>query len=79
MRRLGPQVASRTRAFRHQGMVDSLRQNRGHPTVLAAAKLVHCTACQESARMLSHPVTGGKVMEPGAAPTDGQFPTGSTP
>ena len=37
-------------------MVDSLRQNRAHPTVLAAAKLMHCTACQESARMLSRPV-----------------------
>ena len=49
-----------------RGMVDSLRQNRAHPTVLAAAKLVHCTACQESARMLSRPVTSGKVMEPGA-------------
>ena len=44
-------------------MVDSLRQNRAHPTVLAAAKLMHCTACQE---MLSRPVTSGKVMEPGA-------------
>ena len=31
-----------------------------------AAKLMHCTACQESARMLSRPVTSGKVMEPGA-------------
>ena len=40
-----------------RGMVDSLRQNRAHPTVLAAAKLMHCTACQESARMLSRPVT----------------------
>ena len=49
-----------------RGMVDSLRQNRAHPTVLAAAKLMHCTACQESARMLSRPVTSGKVMEPGA-------------
>ena len=47
-----------------RGMVDSLRQNRAHPTVLAAAKLMHCTACQESARMLSRPVTSGKVMEP---------------
>ena len=36
-----------------RGMVDSLRQNRAHPTVLAAAKLMQCTACQESARMLS--------------------------
>ena len=36
-----------------RGMVDSLRQNHAHPTVLAAAKLMHCTACQESARMLS--------------------------
>ena len=49
-----------------RGMVDSLRQNRAHPTVLAAAKLMHCTACQESARMLYRPVTSGKVMEPGA-------------
>ena len=49
-----------------RGMVDSLRQNRAHPTVLAAAKLMHCTACQESARMLSRPGTSGKVMEPGA-------------
>ena len=47
-------------------MVDSLRQNRAHPTVLAAAKLMHCTACQESARMFSRPVTSGKVMEPRA-------------
>ena len=49
-----------------RGTVDSLRQNRAHPTVLAAAKLMHCTACQESARMSSRPVTSGKVMEPGA-------------
>ena len=57
------------RELRHsdiRGMVDSLRQNRAHPTVLAAAKLMHCTACQESARMLNRPVTSGKVMEPGA-------------
>ena len=43
-----------------RGMVDSLRQNRAHQTVLAAAKLMHCTACQESARMLSRPVISGK-------------------
>ena len=49
-----------------RGMVDSLRQNHAHPTVLAAAKLMQCTACQESARLLSRPVTSGKVMEPGA-------------
>ena len=49
-----------------RGMVDSLRQNRAHPTVLAAAELMHCTACQEGARMLSRLVTSGKVMEPGA-------------
>ena len=49
-----------------RSMVDSLRQNRAHPTVLAAANLVRCTACQESARMLSRPVTSGKIMEPGA-------------
>ena len=49
-----------------RGMVDSLRQNRAHPTVLAAAKIMQCTACQESARMLSRPVSSGKVMEPGA-------------
>ena len=29
-----------------RGMVDSLRQNRAHPTVLAAAKLMQCKACQ---------------------------------
>ena len=49
-----------------RSMVESLRQNRAHPTVLAAAKLMHCTACKDSARMLSRPVTSGKVMEPGA-------------
>ena len=47
-------------------MVESLRQNRAHPTVLAAANLVQCTACQESARMLSRLVPRGKIMEPGA-------------
>ena len=26
-----------------RGMVDSLRQNRAHPTVLAVVKLMHCT------------------------------------
>ena len=61
MRRLGEQVASRTWAFRHQG-----HQTRAHPTVLAAAKLMQCTACQESARLLSRPVSSGKIMEPGA-------------
>ena len=49
-----------------RGMVDSLRQNRAHPTVLAAAKLMQCTACQESARLMSRPVTSGKITEPGA-------------
>ena len=49
-----------------RGMVDSLRQNHAHPTVLAAAKLMQCTACQESARLLSRSVSSGKVMEPGA-------------
>ena len=43
-----------------------LQEHRAHPTVLAAAKLMHCTVCQESVRMLSRPVTSGKVMEPGA-------------
>ena len=47
-----------------KGMVDSLRQNRARSTVLAAAQFMHCTACQESARMSSRPVTSGKVMEP---------------
>ena len=47
-------------------MVDSLRQNHAHPTVLAAAKLMQCTASQESARLLSRPVSSGKIMEPGA-------------
>ena len=49
-----------------RGMVDSLRQNHAHPTVLAAAKLMQCTACQESARLVSRPVSSGKIMEPGA-------------
>ena len=47
-------------------MVDSLRQNHAHPTVLAAAKLMQCTACQESARVMSRPVSSGKITEPGA-------------
>ena len=47
-------------------MVGSLRQNRAHPTVLAAAILMQCTACQESARLMSRPVSSGKIMEPGA-------------
>ena len=49
-----------------RGMVDSLRQNHAHPTVLAAAKLMQCTAWQESARLLSRPVSSGKIMESGA-------------
>ena len=49
-----------------RGMVDGLPQNRAHPTVLAAAKLMQCTACQESARLISCPVSSGKIMEPGA-------------
>ena len=49
-----------------RGMVDSLRQNRARPTVLAAAELMQCTACQESARLMSRPVSSGKIMEPGA-------------
>ena len=49
-----------------RGVVDSLRQNHAHSTVLAAAKLMQCTACQESARLLSRPVSSGKIMEPGA-------------
>ena len=56
-----------------RGMVDSQRQNSAHPTVLAAAKLMHCTACQESARMLSRPVTSGKGHGAWSSPTDGQF------
>ena len=53
--------------------MDSLRQNRAHPTVLAAAKLMHCTACQESARMLSRPVISGKNHGTWSSPANGQF------
>ena len=55
-----------------RGMVDSLRQNRAHPTVLAAAKLMHCTACQESARMLSR-CDQWKGHGTWSSPADGQF------
>ena len=41
-----------------RGMVDSLRQNR-------VVKLMQCTACQESARLMSRPVSSGKIMKPG--------------
>ena len=46
--------------------MDSKRQNHAHPTVLAAAKIILCTACQESARMLCRLVSSGKIKEPGA-------------
>ena len=42
-----------------RGMADSLRQNHAHPTVLAAAKLMQCTACQESDRLASRLVSSG--------------------
>ena len=35
-----------------RGMVESLRLNHAHPTVLAAAILMQCSACQESARLV---------------------------
>ena len=53
-------------------LVHRLHRELGHSDIsmvdslLAAAKLMRCTACQESARMLSRPVSSGKVMEPGA-------------
>ena len=56
-----------------RGMVDSLRQNHAHPTVLAAAKLKQCTACQESARLVSRPVSSREDHGVRSGPTDGQF------
>ena len=56
-----------------RGMVDSLCQNRAHSTVLAAAKLMHFTACQESARMLSRPCDQWKGHGTWSGPADGQF------
>ena len=44
-----------------------------------AAKIMHCTACQESARMLSRPVTSGKVNGTWSSPADGQVLLGNTP
>ena len=45
------------------GMVDSLRQRKVHPTVLAAATLLKCDACQASARLSLRPVVSGRLAE----------------
>ena len=39
-------------------------QEHAHPTIMAAAKLLRCSACEESKPKLSRPVTSDRVTAP---------------
>ena len=53
-----------------RGVVNSFRQPKVYPTILAAAKLMKCGACQASARFSLRPVVSGRLAEPGAVPQE---------
>ena len=48
------------------GMVDSLRQRKVQPSILAAANWMKRDTCQASARLSLRPVVSGRHAEPGA-------------
>ena len=53
-----------------RGVVDSFRQPIVYPTILAAAKLMKCGACQARASFSLRPVVSGRLAEPGAVPQE---------
>ena len=54
-------------------MIGSLRLRSAHPSIIAAAKLYHCSACYESERRRLRPVTSGNIYEPGSHLAGDQF------
>ena len=47
-----------------RAMVDALSKEHAHPTIMAAAKLLRCSACEEAKPKLSRPVTSDRVTAP---------------
>ena len=47
-------------------MIGSLRTRKAHSSIVAAAKLYHCSACYESERRRLRPVTSGNIYAPGS-------------
>ena len=45
-------------------MIGSLKLRKAHSSIVAAAKLYHCSACDESERRRLRPVTSGNVYSP---------------
>ena len=54
-------------------MIGALRTRKAHPSIVAAAKLYHCSACFESERRRLRPVVSGKVYAPGSHLAGDQF------
>ena len=54
-------------------MIGSLRTRKAHPSIIAAAKLYHCSACYESERRRLRPVTSGNIYAPGSHLAGDQF------
>ena len=54
-------------------MIGALRTIKAHPSIVAAAKLYHCSACFESERRRLRPVVSGKVYAPGSHLAGDQF------
>ena len=54
-------------------MIGSLRLRKAHASIVAAAKLYHCSACYESERRRLRPITSGNVYSPGSHLAGDQF------
>ena len=54
-------------------MIGSLRMRKAHSSIVAAAKLYHCSACYESERRRLRPVTSGNIYAPGSHLAGDQF------
>ena len=63
---LGQQLHRKLGHSNTRRKVDSLRQRKVHPTILAAAKLMKCDASQACARLSRRPVVSGRFAERGA-------------
>ena len=54
-------------------MIGALRMRKAHSSIVAAAKLYHCSACYESERRRLRPVVSGNVYAPGSHLAGDQF------
>ena len=54
-------------------MIGALRQRKAHASIVAAAKLYHCSDCFESERRRLRPVTSGKIDAPDSHLAGDQF------